>query len=525
MQSIRLPEFPGRHLGVGLDLPWGAPIGFEASDRPTTRIGRFFARHGHRFDYAFASWQPRDRSVPRVAGYAQAWDAFMALEGLPSIRALHHTGLNLGAVEPYERQTMVALANGLADRYKLAWVNEDLGLWSLRGKRLPYPLPPYLTPGSLKACIRAVAETNEALDVPLLMEFPGFTEGAGILVGDLHPYDFFHEIARSTGVAVNLDIGHLLGCQWLRGRRGEELYDELDRLPLEHCFEVHLSGAAILKATGSEDPRHRDGRLVDAHHGLLLDEQLELLERILPLMPNAHAVCYEDPRFDAEGRLSPRAEDDLRRLEGIVSKWASDAPRPPPELRVPDCGAGDDDAGATDERLYAALHGRGPARGIASDDGEPLRMATQIQKGILTLRHRGFGGLRKAFPKTLASWIAGHPDDLELTDLIAAFVASDAYLLIGETAPGVCVEEAFYRFISQVEGVQASRSEMLAAVMAALAVNPDPVFHVLDGGFTQRNTMWVAVDGGQLIAAIPGRGVVRRAARKEDDAGEEPAPS
>ena len=152
-------------------------------------------------------------------------------------------------------------------------------------------------------------------------------------------------------------------------------------------------------------------------------------------------------------------------------------------------------------------------------------MATQIQKGILTLRHRGFGGLRKAFPKTLASWIAGHPDDLELTDLIAAFVASDAYLLIGETAPGVCVEEAFYRFISQVEGVQASRSEMLAAVMAALAVNPDPVFHVLDGGFTQRNTMWVAVDGGQLIAAIPGRGVVRRAARKEDDAGEEPAPS
>ena len=38
--------------------------------------------------------------------------------------------------------------------------------------------------------------------------------------------------------------------------RFEALYGELDRLPLAHCFEVHLSGCALT-----------DGRFHDHHHG------------------------------------------------------------------------------------------------------------------------------------------------------------------------------------------------------------------------------------------------------------------
>ena len=51
------------------------------------------------------------------------------------------TGRNLGALEDYPRAAICEFTNALARRYDLRWVNEDLGLWSLNGRPLPYPLP------------------------------------------------------------------------------------------------------------------------------------------------------------------------------------------------------------------------------------------------------------------------------------------------------------------------------------------------------------------------------------------------
>ena len=92
---------------------------------------------------------------------------------------------------------------------------------------------------------------------------------------------------------MTLDTGHLLSYQWLLGHRGEDLYGDLERLPLDRCFEIHLSGCEL-----------EGERFHDRHHGVLLKEQLELLERLVPLCPNLRAVTYEDPVFDAEGALS-----------------------------------------------------------------------------------------------------------------------------------------------------------------------------------------------------------------------------
>ena len=54
-------------------------------------------------------------------------------------------------------------------------------------------------------------------------------------------------------------------------------------LPLSRCLELHLSGCEI-----------RDGALLDLHHGILLDEQIELLDRLIDLCPNLVGVTYED---------------------------------------------------------------------------------------------------------------------------------------------------------------------------------------------------------------------------------------
>jgi uncharacterized protein (UPF0276 family) len=139
-----------------------------------------------------------------------------------------------------------------------------------------------------------VRECQAALPVPLVLEFPGFARGVSLVLGDWHAYDFFRALAEETAAPVTLDVGHLLSWQWFRGRRGPALFDELERLPLDHCFEIHLSGCEIA-----------GDRFIDAHHGRLLDAQLELLRRLVPRCPRLRAVTFEDPRFAGDGAYEP----------------------------------------------------------------------------------------------------------------------------------------------------------------------------------------------------------------------------
>ncbi|MDI1444039.1 DUF692 family multinuclear iron-containing protein [Polyangium sp. 6x1] len=313
----RFPEVNGRlGLGVGMDLPWGAPVGFAhepgRGDHVTDPVVRFLSSHAGAFRYLFTSFQPRSRNHLDPREYVDAYDDLFARIPAFSVRALHQTTFNLGALEAYDRSRIIDFTNALVDRYHFAWVNEDLGLWSIHGRPLPYPLPPYLTPEGLDAAIRNTAEVQEKLVAPLFVEFPGFSDGTSFFVGQMHAYDFFRAVVEETRSPATLDVGHLLSYQWLLGKRGEALFGELERLPLDHCFEIHLSGCAI------------DGdSFMDHHHGVLLDEQFELLRRLLPLCPNLSAITYEDPRLDAEGRLAPETVASFERLRAAVDAWLS----------------------------------------------------------------------------------------------------------------------------------------------------------------------------------------------------------
>src|SRR5205814_8193192 len=123
---------------------------------------------------------------------------------------------------------------------------------------------------------------QRSLSVPFVVEMPGFTEGASFVVGDMHPYDFFKRVVEETGSPCNLDVAHVMGALWSRGVRGAELLDELERLPLDNCFEIHMSGVHITD----------DGGLRDSHHGVLVDEQLDVLARLLERCPHVAVVTY-----------------------------------------------------------------------------------------------------------------------------------------------------------------------------------------------------------------------------------------
>jgi len=299
---------------VGLDLPWGAAIGFgfakEEGDRVTANVLAFLERHEPDFNYWFISWQPRGRNQLDPDEYFAVYDDLFNRAPSFGVRGLHQTSFNLGALEAYDRGPIVDFTNALIGRCGFSWVNEDLGLWSLHGRSLPYPLPPYLTDAGLEAAIRNCSEVQQALDAPLLVEFPGFSAGTSLVIGRWHAYDFFREVVQQSGSPATLDIGHLLSYQWLRGLRGEDLYSDLELLPTDSCFEIHLSGCE----TSGE-------RFLDYHHGILMEEQLVLLQRLLPLCPNLKAITYEDPKFDSSGVLVPRSTEGFGALQDAVSAW------------------------------------------------------------------------------------------------------------------------------------------------------------------------------------------------------------
>ena len=312
---MRTPDVPFRRaLGEGLDLRYGDPHGFVAGadgDVLAPRVQRFLDDHRDRFGYAFFSFQPRDRRLLAPEDYFPTWDRLFAdLPAFPAV-ALHHTMLNLGSIdERVDRSRMLDFTNAMIERYRLRWVNEDVGIWSIDGKLMPYPLPPILTLEGLESAIRHVDEVQRRLDAPLVLEFPGFSEGASFCVGELDAYDFFRMLAEATGSPVTLDTGHLLSWRWMCGHRGADLFADLERLPLASCFEIHLSGCQLI-----------DGRFADVHHGVIVDEQLQLLEALLSRCPNARAVTYEDPKVQPDGALRRKARPAFARLEEIARGW------------------------------------------------------------------------------------------------------------------------------------------------------------------------------------------------------------
>jgi uncharacterized protein len=302
-------------LGVGFDMPWGGSYGFESTgenaDCLTKELKAFLKQHEHLFSYLFVAFQPKNRNQLLARDYFQAYDSFFGT--LPNTaRAFHHTLLNMAAIEPYNKHPIISFTNELINRYNFRWVVEDLGVWSIRGKALPYPLPPFLTAEGLAACIANVKEYQSALDAQLCIEFPGFSEGISFYIGDIHAFDFFCTVARETCSFVTIDVGHVLSYQWLRGNKGERMFDGLERLPLDHCFELHLSGCSV-----------SNGKIVDLHHGVLLDEQIELLSFFLAECSNLKAITYEDPKYTSTGALISKARKNFERLEDQVQRWLS----------------------------------------------------------------------------------------------------------------------------------------------------------------------------------------------------------
>ena len=302
----------GRRLGfgIGFDLPWREEgVGFRpATQTPSARLASYLRRET--YGYLMFSYQPRGCTALDPRSYEPAYDRLVAILPPGTPIALHHTLLNLGAAGEYDRTAIYDFTNALHARFNFAWVNEDIGIWSHKGVPMPYPLPPLLIAENIERTVATLIEAKRCLRPALHLEFPGFSANLTVIVGRADAYDWFRQVVERADIAATLDIGHLLSYRWMLGHRGARLYDGLERLPLEHCEEIHLSGCEV-----TNDQFH------DLHHGILMDEQLELLDRLIDRCPNLVGVTYEDPALDGAGHLPAAASPNVDRLRRRVSQW------------------------------------------------------------------------------------------------------------------------------------------------------------------------------------------------------------
>jgi uncharacterized protein (UPF0276 family) len=273
-----------------------------------------FARHsGGQFQYAFASLQANSHDLlwkreSQEIMIRRLDDFFSLFPHLHGKFALHHTMLNMAAnLEDYPKENIVAFTNRLARLFKFRWVNEDLGIWFLKGKRVPYPFPPFLNHKSLDLCVKNIKWYQDHLEVPLLVEYPGYSEGSSFSIGQLNQLDFFSEVIKKAEAYWTLDTGHVLGSIYSSSNKLEV---EIEKLPLALCREIHLSGSSIV-----------NNEFLDLHHGVLLPEQIELLRSLRYRLPNLWGVCYEDPKFTASGDLIPKALPLYTELLKEIKLW------------------------------------------------------------------------------------------------------------------------------------------------------------------------------------------------------------
>lgn len=168
--------------------------------------------------------------------------------------------------------------------------------------QLGYFIPPLLNEASLAFAIARVREVQAAVPVPVAVEPPPMA----FVVGGMPLFTFFGRLARETGCALLLDMGHLVSWEMASGQR---VMDAIDELPCAQVIELHVAGGRLRQA--GDGPVY-----MDMHEAPVLVETWAMLDALLPRLPNVKALCYECEGLPADTVLAVLGElrERVRRL-------------------------------------------------------------------------------------------------------------------------------------------------------------------------------------------------------------------
>ncbi len=190
-----------------------------------------------------------------------------------------------------------------------AWFAQDVAycFWEEGpgySSQLGYFIPPILNQASLELTVERVNEVLSVMPVTVAVE----PAPVVFVAGTMPLFSFFGSLSEQTDCAILLDMGHLVSYEMASGKR---VLDALDDLPCERVVEVHIAGGIMKK--GENGPI-----FVDAHEYPILESSWQMLEAMLPHLPNVKAVCYECEGIDEANVLAT-----LKRIRKIVRERSS----------------------------------------------------------------------------------------------------------------------------------------------------------------------------------------------------------
>lgn len=258
-----------------------------------------------------------DPGGPDFVEYAGRVDAESIMDEVDRIHAagvpvlFHPSFINFCGTFPNSTGWLQTAADHI-EQVKSPWFAQDCA-YCFRddgfgySSQFGYFVPPVFTRQSLEKAIERVQEVQSVIPVPVAIEPPPLT----FIVGDMPLFEFFGELAKSCDCAILLDMGHLVSWEMASGC---SVFDAIDKLPCERVVEVHIAGGSLRQ--GEDGPVY-----IDAHEKNVLDETWQMLDKVLPLLPEVRALCYE-----CEGVKGDRVLEVLKTLrEKVATSSASES--------------------------------------------------------------------------------------------------------------------------------------------------------------------------------------------------------
>jgi len=212
--------------------------------------------------------------------------------------ALHGVSLNLGSVEPLDREYIREL-KGLRARVGAHWVSDHVCFTGVAGRNTHDLLPLPLTEEALRHVAERARMVSELLDSRLVLENPStYVEFAG---ATLHEWEFMAALAEEADVGLLLDVNNVLVSAKNHGFDPETY---LAAIPMERVVQIHVAG-------------HTDHgtHAIDTHIGPVPDAVWQLYARARALGADA-AVLLE---WDAEIPPFEIVHADARRAERALA--------------------------------------------------------------------------------------------------------------------------------------------------------------------------------------------------------------
>jgi len=233
---------------------------------------------------------------PPVAWFEVLSDNYMHTRGRPLMYldriaehypvALHGVGLSIGSTDPLDFGYLAEL-RALRDRVGARWVSDHIAWTGVAGRHGHdlYPLP--FTEECVRHVARRVAEVQDFLGAPLVLENPStYLEFAGCALSEP---EFVAALLEETGAGLLLDVNNVYVNA---NNHGLDASTYLRRLPLERVVQIHLAGhgvAAAVEADGVEA-----AHLIDTHAAPVAPAVWELFEQAVRLGARAPVLLEWD---------------------------------------------------------------------------------------------------------------------------------------------------------------------------------------------------------------------------------------